>query len=136
MYKILVGTVYVDCAYDTTFKGYNSYVIGIGGTYFHSNQISSYYLSKFSTKYNFTEYIILSENPEIMEAARGVLVNFDNNMIYLSVEINKNKYFGRTVYTPGDNPGVDNSNIAIHGYSWTHGVRIWTTVLGNVNFTD
>lgn len=71
-----------------------------------------------------------------MEAARGVKVDIDNNMIYLAVEINKQKYHGRTVYEPGEFPGEDNSNVAIHGYSWHHGVRMWTTVIGNVNFTD
>jgi hypothetical protein len=71
-----------------------------------------------------------------MEAARGVKIDLDNKMIYLAVEINKQSYHGRTVYSPGSAPGEDNSNVAIHGYSWTHGVRIWTTVIGNVNFTD
>jgi hypothetical protein len=80
--------------------------------------------------------MVLSEDQEIMEAARGVKVDLDNNMIYLAVEINKQKYHGRTVYNPGDAPGEDNSNVAIHGYSWQHGVRTWTTVIGNVNFTD
>jgi hypothetical protein len=135
-YKKLTGTVYVDCSYQQTYKGVNTYVIAIAGTYFHSNQISSYYLAKFSTKYNFTEYMVLSEDQEIMEAARGVKVDLDNKMIYLAVEINKQKYHGRTVYSPGASPGEDNSNVAIHGYSWQHGVRVWTTVIGNVNFTD
>lgn len=31
---------------------------------------------------------------------------------------------------------MDNANVAIHGYSWTHGVREWTTLIGNENFTD
>jgi hypothetical protein len=33
--------------------------------------------------------MILSEDQEIMEAARGVKVDLDNKMIYLAVEINK-----------------------------------------------
>lgn len=37
LYKKLTGTVFVDCAYQTTFKGQNTYTIGIAGTYFHSN---------------------------------------------------------------------------------------------------
>lgn len=36
-YKKLIGTIYVDCLYQSTYKGYNSYVIGIAGTYFHPN---------------------------------------------------------------------------------------------------
>lgn len=36
-YKKLTGTVYVDCSYQTTYKGENQYVIGIAGTYFHPN---------------------------------------------------------------------------------------------------
>jgi hypothetical protein len=111
-------------------------VIGIAGTYFHTNQIRSYYLAKFSTKYNMTEYFAISEEPSIMEAARGVKIDLDNKMVYLAVEINKQKYHGRTVYKPGTYPGEDNANVAIIGYSWTHGVRMWTTVIGNENFTD
>jgi hypothetical protein len=36
-YKKLTGTVYVDCSYKSTYKGVNTYVIGIAGTYFHPN---------------------------------------------------------------------------------------------------
>lgn len=57
-------------------------------------------------------------------------------MVYIAVEINKNKYHDRTVYQPGDRPGLDNSNVAIVGYSWTHGVRTWTTVLGDNTYQD
>ncbi|CDW88139.1 neurohypophysial n-terminal domain containing protein [Stylonychia lemnae] len=136
VYKKLVGAIYVDCQYSGDFKGQSTYVIGIAGTYFHTNKISSYYLAKFSTKYNLTEYFVLSENQQIMESVRGVKVDLDNQIIYLAVEINKQKYFGRTVYQPGNLPGEDNANVAIHGYSWTHGVREWTTVIGNENYTD
>jgi len=31
-YKKLIGTIYVDCLYQSTYKGYNSYVIAIAGT--------------------------------------------------------------------------------------------------------
>lgn len=95
---ILRGTIFVDCQYQGKYLDVNTYTIGIAGTYFHSNQISSYYLAKFSTKYNFTEYFIISENPQIMEAARGVKVDLDNKMVYIAVEINKQIYFNRTVY--------------------------------------
>ena len=60
--KKLTGTIYVDCQYSGDFKGVSTYVIGIAGTYFHQNKISSYYLAKFSTKFNLTEYFVLSEN--------------------------------------------------------------------------
>jgi|LauGreDrversion4_2_1035121.scaffolds.fasta_scaffold136872_4 hypothetical protein len=36
-YKKLTGTVYVDCSYQNTYKGENTYVIAIAGTYFHPN---------------------------------------------------------------------------------------------------
>ena len=97
-YNVLTGTVYVDCRYQSTYKGFNSYVIAVAGTYFDSSGISNYYLSKFNTKYNFTEYMILSEDPSTMEATTGVHIDLDNDMIYLAVEINKNKYHGSTVY--------------------------------------
>jgi hypothetical protein len=52
-------------------------------------------------------------------------------MIYIAVEINKNWYNNKTVYAPGALPAEDNANIAIIAFSWTHGVRMWTTVIGN-----
>lgn len=36
-YKKLTGTIFVDCAYQSTFKGQNVYTIAIAGTYFHPN---------------------------------------------------------------------------------------------------
>lgn len=45
-----------------------------------------------------TEYVILSNDDTVMEQPRGVKVDPDNEMIYLAVEINKNKYHERTVY--------------------------------------
>jgi hypothetical protein len=126
----------VDCAYQGKRLAVSHYVIGIAGTYFHDNDISSYYLAKFSTKYNFTEFFTLSEDPLVMETARGVEIDLDNRMVYIAVQINKQEYHNRTVYKPGKEPGEDNPNIAIVGYNWNHGVRIWTTVIGNENLTD
>ena len=39
----LTGDLYINCQYDGTFKGVNTYSVGILGTYFHPNAISSYY---------------------------------------------------------------------------------------------
>jgi hypothetical protein len=58
-----------------------------------------------------------------MEIPREVKVDLANQQIYISIEINKNKYLDRTVYSPGEDPGLDNSNIAIIAYKWTHGIR-------------
>lgn len=58
----LKGDVYVDCKYESTFRGDNTYVAGILGSYLHENSIISYYFAKFSTKYNLTEYFIKSED--------------------------------------------------------------------------
>jgi len=127
----LQGLIYVDCQYLDTYKGVNTYVIGIGGTHFESNGLSSYYLAKFSTKFNMTEFFVTSEDETTMEQVKGVTVDTENEMIYLAVEINKNKYHGRTVYAPGALPGIDNSNIAIIGFKWVFGVREWVTVCGN-----
>lgn len=90
----LSGDLYIHCKYDGTFKGVNTYSIGILGTYFHPNAISSYYYAKFSTKYNLTEYYIKSEDPQTMEIPRKVLMDTDNRRVYLAIEINKNKYHG------------------------------------------
>jgi hypothetical protein len=132
----LTGDLYIHCQYDGTFKGVNTYAIGILGTYFHTNAISSYYFAKFSTKYNLTEYYVKSEDPETMEIPRKVIMDIDNRRVYLAIEINKNRYHDQTVYTPGAQPGVDNSNVAIVCYSWTHGVRNWITLLGSEIYSD
>jgi hypothetical protein len=132
----LAGDVIIECTFDGQYKGVNTYVIGILGTYFHPNAISSYYYAKFNTKYNLTEYYIKSEDPETMEVPRKVLLDTENRRVYLAIEINKNMYHGRTVYAPGAFPGVDNSNVAIVCYSWTHGVREWVTVVGSEIYSD
>jgi hypothetical protein len=132
----LSGDLYIHCKYDGSFKGVNTYSIGILGTYFHPNAISSYYYAKFSTKYNLTEYYIKSEDDQTMEVPRKVYMDTENRRVYLAIEINRNNYHDRTVYAPGAQPGVDNSNVAIICYSWTHGVREWITVVGSETYSD
>jgi hypothetical protein len=58
-------------------------------------------MAKFSTKYNLTEYFIKSEENYIMEIPRAVKIDTVNRLVYCAIEINKNKYLGRTVYEPG-----------------------------------
>jgi hypothetical protein len=94
----LSGDLYIDCKFDGLYKGESTYSIGILGTYFHPNAISSYYFAKFSTKYNLTEYYIKSEDDQTMEVPRKVYMDTENQKIYLAIEINKNKYHDRTVY--------------------------------------
>ena len=74
----LKGKIYVDCAKTEVYKGVNTYNIGVLGSYFHANGISSYYLAKFSTKYNLTEYFIKSEDPQTMEIPKGVSLDWNN----------------------------------------------------------
>lgn len=57
------------------YLGINTYTIGIAGSYLHPNAISSYYLAKFSTKYNLTEYFIKSEDNVTMENPKLVKVD-------------------------------------------------------------
>ena len=71
-----------------------------------------------------------------MELPKQVKIDTKNKLIYVAVEINKNKYHGRTVYAPGELPPIDNSNVAMVAYSWTHGVRLWVTVLGDKKLGD
>jgi hypothetical protein len=93
-------------------------------------------LAKFSTKFNLTEYFIKSEENYIMEIPRAVKIDVVNRQVYCAIEINKNRYLGRTVYEPGAQPGTDNSNVAIVAYSWEYGTRLWVAVIGNPYFTD
>lgn len=71
-----------------------------------------------------------------MEIPKVVKIDKNNKFIYVALEINKNLYHDRTVYTPGEQPPIDNSNVAIVAYSWTHGVRMWVTVVGDENLAD
>jgi hypothetical protein len=75
---VLTGNVYVDCKMTETFLNSYSYTIGILGQYFQTNLLSSYYLAKFSTKYNLTEYFIMSEDLTTMEIPKQVKVDSDN----------------------------------------------------------
>ena len=59
---MIKGDIFVDCAHEEIFRGVNAYTLAVAGTYFHNNAITSYYFAKFSTKYNFTEWFIKSEN--------------------------------------------------------------------------
>ena len=88
----LTGNLYIHCQYDGSYKGVNTYSVGILGTYFEPNAIASYYYSKFSTKYNLTEYYVKSEDPLTMEIPRKVVMDTENRRVYLAIEINKNKY--------------------------------------------
>lgn len=80
--------------------------------------------------------MIKSNDLTTMEIPKLVKVDLNNKFIYVALEINKNSYHDRTVYAPGVKPPIDNSNIAIVAYSWTHGVRMWVTVIGDVNLVD
>ena len=126
--------MHADCKYKGKYEDSNTYILGLAGTYFHENGLSSYYLAKFNTKFNMTEYFVKSEDPTVMEQVKGVRVDIDNEMIYLAVEINKNQYHGMTVFEPGTLPDPDNSNIAIIGYSWDFAIRTWVVVTGNEKF--
>ena len=78
----------------------------------------------------------INEDGGILEQTVGVKVDLANEMMYLAVEINTNVYNNMTVYAPGELPYNDNANIAILGFSWTFGVRTWTAVIGNEEYTD
>lgn len=56
----LSGEIFVDCARSGFFRGNNTYIIGIVGTTYDSSGMSDYYLAKFNTKYNLTEYFFIS----------------------------------------------------------------------------
>lgn len=66
-YMYLTDEVHVDCTYNGKYQDQNTYVAAIGGTYFHENGLSSYYLAKFNTRYNMTEYFIKSQDDTVME---------------------------------------------------------------------
>ena len=71
----LAGDVIIECTFDGQYKGVNTYVVGILGTYFHPNAITSYYFAKFNTMYNLTEYYIKSQDPKTMEVPRKALLD-------------------------------------------------------------
>ena len=71
-----------------------------------------------------------------MEIPRKIFMDVENRRVYLAIEVNKNRYNEMTVYAPGAQPGVDNSNVAIICYDWTHGTRRWISMLGSSIYSD
>ncbi len=100
----LEGPIIVNCQFEEIYNGVNTYQIGFTGTYFDTNGLSNYYVSKFNSKFNLTEFVIYSNDKTVMEQARAVYVDIPNEKVYVAVEVNKNKYHNRTVYKPGALP--------------------------------
>ena len=67
-----------------------------------------------------------------MEIPRKIYMDVENRRVYLAIEVNKNRYNEMT----GAQPGVDNSNVAIICYEWTHGTRRWISMLGSSIYSD
>ena len=70
------------------------------------------------------------------EIAKTVYIDIENDRIYAVIDINTNKYYERTVYEPGEDPGYDNPNIAIMAFSFDFGTRLWVTVIGDSTNID
>lgn len=44
----------------------------------------------------------------VSERVSGVMMDPDTRMVYVAVDVNKNRYYNRTVHLPGEKPAPDN----------------------------
>ena len=115
------------------------YEIALAGSYESDADanVLDFYLARFNTKANFTTNIYESNTLDVSEQVNGVYIDADNERIYAVVDVNTNSYFNRTIYEPGDIPSdIMNPNIAIIGFSFDYGLRLWTTLLGDPENVD
>ena len=153
--ELISETISSKCSKSGTFLGKATYEIGTVGS-FISKSLTGYfssklifigneatfenvydlYISRFSTRSNFTTNYYESTTNTTSEVAKTVYVDVDNDRIYAIVDINSNKYYERTVYDAGEDPGLENPNIAIMTFSFEFGTRLWVSVIGDNSNID
>ena len=57
-----------------------------------------FYIAKFSTLYNYTEWFRQSRLPDMNETVRGLIFDSDNEIAFMAVEVNTNNYMKATIY--------------------------------------
>ena len=79
---------------------------------------SDYYIAKFSTQYNITEYYDDSRVKGVNETVRGLRYDKDNQFFYLAVEVDSNTYKKATSTweTEAQTDLRNQTNIAIVAY--------------------
>ena len=81
---------------------------------FTDSNETDYYVGKFSTKYNYTEWYRQSRIAGINETVRGVHYDVDNQVVYVAVEIKTNLYMNVSTYDTFANTAFTNqTNVAI-----------------------
>lgn len=136
--NLLTNTISAKCVKSGSYKSKATYEIGIVGSYESANNsdIDDLYIGRFNTKANFTMNYYVSNTNATSERALAVYVDIANERIYAVVDININRYYERTVYAPGEDPGQDNPNIAIMAFSFHYGTRLWVTIIGDSSNID
>lgn len=114
------------------------YEIGIAGSYPNDKDPNNLdlYVARFNTRANFTTNFYESDSLDTAEYAKSVYIDLEHDRIYAVVDINTNKYYERTVYEPGEEPGHPNPNIAIFAFSFDFGTRLWVSVIGDSSNID
>lgn len=116
----------------------NTYIIAIGASSFdvlHPGQYN-YIYAKFNTKFNLTETIVESNDPNVSERLVDVKVDLDHDRVYVILDINSNEYLGVTIYEAGDELTQDNPNIAAIAYQLNNAKIEWVKIFGDLNFAD
>ena len=93
-------------------------------------------MGKFETRNNFTEYFVASNDATTSEKVQATYVDTENELIFVVLEVNRNKYHSQTAYEAGEHPGSHNPNIAVVAYSFSFATRLWVAVLGDSVFAD
>lgn len=127
----------VDCAKEGVVNGKTIYTIAVAATSANptSGLVSDYFLAKFSTLGNLTEWVVNSRSSE-PESSVGVHIDQANQQIYLFASVGTNMYQESYVQERGDEPKHDNPNIAVIAYSYKNAVRNWVTLVGNSDYED
>jgi len=132
--------IYSDCkhtGYIGTSRA-NTYIIAIGASGFdsaHQGQYN-YFYAKFNTKYNLTESVVESDDPDVSERLVDVKVDLVHDQVYVVLDINSNNYKGVSIYEAGDELTEDNPNIAVLAYSFENAAITWVKIFGDLDYAD
>jgi hypothetical protein len=130
--------IYSDCKYKGVVGGKNTYIIAIGASAFDPLNPGqyNYFYAKFNTQYNITETLVESHDPLVSEHLVDVKIDLTNDIIYVVLDINANRYMGVSIYGPGDEATENNPNIALLAYNLDNAVVRWVKIFGDLNYVD
>ncbi|CDW83340.1 proprotein convertase subtilisin kexin type partial [Stylonychia lemnae] len=96
-----------------------------------------YYVGKFNTKYNLTEWYRQSDVAGVNETVRGLLYDNQTEYLFMAVEVNTNKYMGNSLSAlRANNQYTNQTNIAVVAYDRYYGNKRYVNLLGDPVLND